>query len=83
MSGISGVDRIQGSAQDGFADVTVFFVFEKDLQEASQDVRDKISTIRGDLPQEIEEPVLTRFDPADMPIVQLSLNVDRRSTRRT
>jgi HAE1 family hydrophobic/amphiphilic exporter-1 len=74
VSGISGVDRIMGAAQDGFANVTVFFVFEKDLQQASQDIRDKISGIRSDLPAEMKEPILTRFDPADQPIVQLSLN---------
>jgi HAE1 family hydrophobic/amphiphilic exporter-1 len=74
VAGISGVDRIQGSAQDGFASVTVFFVYEKDLQQASQDIRDKISTIRSDLPTEMKEPVLSRFDPSDMPVVQLSLN---------
>ena len=74
VSGISGVERISGAAQDGFANVTVFFVFEKDLQQASQDIRDKISSIRSDLPIEMKEPVLTRFDPADQPIVQLSLN---------
>ena len=74
VGGISGVDRISGAAQDGFANVTVFFVFEKDLQQASQDIRDKISAIRSDLPVEMKEPILTRFDPADQPIVQLSLN---------
>jgi len=74
VAGISGVDRISGAAQDGFANITVFFVFEKDLQQASQDIRDKISAIRSDLPIEMKEPVLTRFDPADQPIVQLSLN---------
>lgn len=74
VSGISGVDRISGAAQDGFANVTVFFVFEKDLQQASQDIRDKISAIRSELPVEMKEPVLTRFDPADQPIVELSLN---------
>jgi HAE1 family hydrophobic/amphiphilic exporter-1 len=74
VSGISGVDRISGAAQDGFANITVFFVFEKDLQQASQDIRDKISAIRSDLPVEMKEPILTRFDPADQPIVELSLN---------
>ncbi|MBX3131793.1 MAG: efflux RND transporter permease subunit [Gemmatimonadaceae bacterium] len=74
VSGISGVDRIMGSAQDGFANITVFFVFEKDLQQASQDIRDKISGIRSDLPAEMKEPVLTRFDPADQPIIEMSLN---------
>ncbi|MFA6165115.1 MAG: efflux RND transporter permease subunit [Gemmatimonadaceae bacterium] len=74
VSGISGVDKINGTAQDGFANITVVFVFEKDLQQASQDIRDKISTIRSDLPAEMKEPVLSRFDPQDLPIVQLSLN---------
>ncbi|HEY3287765.1 MAG TPA: efflux RND transporter permease subunit [Gemmatimonadaceae bacterium] len=74
VSGISGVDRISGTAQDGFANITVQFVFEKDIQQASQDIRDKISTIRSELPAEMKEPVLSRFDPQDLPIVQLSLN---------
>ena len=74
ISGISGVDRMQGTAQDGFANITVYFVFEKDIQQASQDIRDKISGIRDQLPVEMKEPVLSRFDPSDMPIVQLSLN---------
>ena len=74
ISGISGVDRMQGTAQDGFANITVFFVFAKDVQQASQDIRDKISSIRDQLPVEMKEPVLSRFDPSDMPIVQLSLN---------
>jgi HAE1 family hydrophobic/amphiphilic exporter-1 len=74
VSGISGVDRMQGTAQDGFANITVYFVFEKDIQQASQDIRDKISAIRDQLPAEIKEPILSRLDPQDQPIVQISLN---------
>ncbi len=74
ISGISGVDKITSSALDGFATLTVQFVFEKDLQEATQQIRDAISGIRNDLPLEMEEPVLTRFDPADLPIVSLTLS---------
>jgi HAE1 family hydrophobic/amphiphilic exporter-1 len=73
IAGISGVDKIDGTAQDGFANITTYFVYEKELQQASQDIRDKISAIRGDLPQEMEEPILTRFDPADQPILQIAL----------
>ena len=73
ISGISGVSKIQGSASDGFASILVTFLYTKNVQEAAQDVRDKISTIRGDLPQEIEEPILSRFDPSDQPIIQLAL----------
>ena len=52
ISSISGVKTINGSAEDGFATIIVEFLFEKPLQEASQDIRDAISGIRSDLPTE-------------------------------
>ncbi len=73
ISAISGVKKIQSSALDSFGVITVEFVFAKDLQEATQDIRDGISQIRNDLPTEMEEPILTKFDPNDFPIVQLTL----------
>ena len=73
ISAISGVKKIQSSALDSFGVITVEFVFAKDLQEATQDIRDGISQIRNDLPPEMEEPILTKFDPNDFPIVQLTL----------
>jgi HAE1 family hydrophobic/amphiphilic exporter-1 len=73
ISGISGIDKIQGTAQDGFASILVYFQFSKDTKEAAQDIRDKISAIRGDLPAEMEEPILTQFNPADAPIIQIAL----------
>ena len=74
ISGISGVDKITSNGLDGFANIIVEFVFEKDLQEATQQIRDEISAIRNDLPPEMEEPILTRFDPADLPIVSMTLS---------
>ncbi|HET8540310.1 MAG TPA: efflux RND transporter permease subunit, partial [Anaeromyxobacter sp.] len=72
---ISGIDgrRTISSAIDGFAQFIVFFEFEKDVQQASQDVRDAIGGKRQELPPEMEEPVITRFDPADLPILTLTL----------
>ena len=67
ISGISGVDRMTSSSLDSFGNIIVEFVFEKDPQQAMQDVRDEISSIRNDLPPEMEEPILTRFDPNDIP----------------
>ena len=74
ISGISGVSQINSSSLDSFGTIIVEFVFEKDLQEATQEIRDEISGIRNELPPEMEEPVLTRFDPADLPIVSLTLS---------
>ena len=74
ISGISGVDRMTSSSLDSFGNIIVEFVFEKDPQQATQEIRDEISGIRNQLPPEMEEPILTRFDPQDQPIVSLTLS---------
>lgn len=77
LAAISGVDRITSTALDSFGIVVVEFLFEKELLEATQDVRDRFSEIRQELPLELEEPVITRFDPNQLPIVSLTLSSDR------
>ena len=73
IAGLSGVDKITSSALDSFATILVEFDFAKDVREASQEIRDEINAIRNDLPVEMEEPILVRFDPANLPIVSLAL----------
>ncbi|HRX17424.1 MAG TPA: efflux RND transporter permease subunit, partial [Gemmatimonadales bacterium] len=72
---IEGLDRgmTRSNAVDGLAQFTVFFDFNKPVAQAAQDVRDAISTIRGDLPTEMEDPIITRFDPAEQSILSLTV----------
>src|SRR6188768_417231 len=74
ISGISGIDRMTSNSLDSFGNIIVEFDFSKDPRLASQEVRDKISEIRNELPTEMEEPILTQFDPADRPIMSLTLS---------
>src|SRR5687767_3095524 len=74
ISGISGIDRMTSSSLDSFGNIIVEFVFDKDPQTATQEIRDEISGIRNELPAEMEEPILTRYDPNDEPIVSLTLS---------
>ncbi|HEY4101748.1 MAG TPA: efflux RND transporter permease subunit [Gemmatimonadales bacterium] len=73
--GLSGVDRNKTTANavDGLAQFTVFFDFSKPVAEAAQDVRDAISTIRSNLPAEMDDPVISRFDPSEQPILSLTV----------
>ena len=71
-----------GTAQDGFAQIMVEFLFEKPLQEATQDIRDAISAIRDDLPTEMKEPIIKKFNDTDRPIVSLALSSDQAHRRR-
>ena len=79
ISGISGVTQVRSSALDGFATIMIEFTYEKDLQEATQEIRDEINAIRNDLPAEMEEPVLTKVNPVDFPIVSVALASDTMS----
>ncbi|HEY4216098.1 MAG TPA: efflux RND transporter permease subunit [Gemmatimonadaceae bacterium] len=73
ISGISGVDKINSTSTDGFAQIVVQFVFSKPVEQATQDIRDAISAVRAQLPTEIIEPLISRFDPNDLPIVSLAI----------
>ena len=73
LSGISGIDKLNSTSTDGFGQIVISFVFSKDVDQAMQDVRDAISAVRPQLPQEILEPVINRFDPNTRPIVSLAL----------
>ncbi len=74
IASISGVKKMQGTAQDGFAQILIEFQFEKPRLEATQDIRDAISTIRADLPEEMKEPIIKKVSDTDRPIVSLALS---------
>jgi len=74
VGSIAGVKRIMSKAYDGYAMLMIEFLYSKDLNEASQDVRDAISTIRADLPPEIKEPIVRKFNDTDRPIVSVAVS---------
>ena len=74
---IAGVDHISSISQEGVSIVIVQFKLEVKGQQAAQDVREKIAAIRGDLPTDIEDPVIQRLDPASTPIFKLTVSGER------
>ena len=73
LSGISGLEKLNSSSTDGFAQIVVQFAYSKDVNQATQDVRDAITAARAQLPADIIEPIIARFDPGALPIVSLAL----------
>ncbi|TWT15498.1 efflux RND transporter permease subunit [Reyranella sp. CPCC 100927] len=62
IAGLSGVRHIQSTIADGSSETTVEFRLGVDPDRATNDVRDAVSQIRADLPQGIDEPIITRLD---------------------
>ena len=71
---IEGVDRIESSSLEGFSTIFIQFTLQTKVMNAQADVRSALDGIRGDLPDEIDPPVVSRFDFRQNPIVSLALS---------
>ena len=70
---LEGVKTITSSSQEGGSVITIEFELNQDVNEAANDVRDRVSRIRGTLPQEINDPVISKVDANAQAIVWLAL----------
>ncbi len=74
---VEGIDYIQSTSQENVSLVLIAFKLEVDGKIAAQDVREKVSAIRADLPTDIEDPVIQRFDFASLPIMSFTVSGSR------
>jgi HAE1 family hydrophobic/amphiphilic exporter-1 len=74
LQSITGVDKLTSTAYEGSASIVIFFNFNKNMVEASDEVRNAIAGVRYKLPVEMREPVLQRIDPSAQPIMQIALS---------
>lgn len=79
ISGIEGINFIQSSSQDGRARITLEFTVDRDIDDAANDVRDRISGILDNLPEEADPPEVSKANSDDDVIVWFNLVSDRLS----
>ena len=66
---INGIDELRCSSNQGNGNCTITFVLERDIEAATQDVRDKVATVR--FPRDTEPPVVSKIDPDAAPVLTL------------
>lgn len=71
---IAGVKSIQSTAQEGYSLTVIEFTLETDPLDAAAEVRDRVTAARALLPDDIEPPVIQRFDPSAQPIIALAVS---------
>jgi HAE1 family hydrophobic/amphiphilic exporter-1 len=71
MSSVPGVEEVFSTSTQGSSRVRVMFAWGTDLDEASNDIRERIDRIIGRLPEDIDRPTLRKFDPAQSPVLML------------
>ncbi len=74
---ISGVRHIESQSQQNVSVVMIQFELEVDVDEAAAEVRSRISGIRGELPDGVEEPTVFKFDIGSLPVISLAVTGDR------
>jgi HAE1 family hydrophobic/amphiphilic exporter-1 len=73
LNGISGVNSISSSSYQGRSVTTIEFNMDKDINVAASDVRDKVSSAAGDLPDEADSPIVEKLDATSDAIVQIAI----------
>ncbi|NDD05097.1 MAG: efflux RND transporter permease subunit, partial [Proteobacteria bacterium] len=76
ISTVSGIKRLSSRNSEGVSVVIAEFNLETDVKYAEQQIRDRVSSAKRKLPTETKEPTIRRIDPADQPIIVLSLSAD-------
>src|SRR5687767_2620645 len=66
---ISGVDELRSISSEGFSQVVIQFVLEKDVHVAAQEVQQKVNMLLPELPRGIDPPVVMTFDPDSVPVL--------------
>ena len=71
---VKNLKRIRSVSRTGQSDVILEFAWGTDMDSASLDVREKLELIQ--LPLEVEQPLLLRFDPSTEPVLRYALAGD-------
>ena len=77
IAGIDGVDVITSISRQEQSQITVRFKLEKSPDDAAADVRDRVSRVRGRLPDSVDEPVISKVEADASPTIWLAFTTER------
>jgi HAE1 family hydrophobic/amphiphilic exporter-1 len=78
---VSGIDELRSNSSEGTSQVLVQFLIEKNVDVATQEVRDRVASVMADLPKDIEQPVVSKLDPDASPVLYISLRAPGKSQK--
>ncbi|GAB3369553.1 efflux RND transporter permease subunit [Spongiibacter taiwanensis] len=79
ISGVEGIKTISSASQDSFSSINIEFELDRDIDAAANDVRDRVSRVMGNLPDEAEAPQVQKADADDNVIVWFNLTSTKMS----
>lgn len=79
LNGIEGIKTLTSTSRDESSVITIEFELERSLEDAANDVRDRVSSAQRNLPPDIDNPVVRKADADAMPIIFLYVKSDKRN----
>ena len=78
IAGIEGIDMIRSRSREGVSDVSIEFSATRDVDDAANDIRDRVSGLADDLPDEVIPPEIRKVDVDSQPILWMHLSGEER-----
>ncbi len=79
INGIAGIRSITSSSSNGSSRISVEFEIGSDLDAVAAEVRDRVSRARGRIPEEADEPVVSKANADSQPVVFLTVSSSNRN----
>jgi multidrug efflux pump len=79
VAGISGIEKISSTSYDERSTITLEFAIDRDVDGAANDVRDRVSRVLGNLPDEADPPEVSKQDSSSAPTMWINLSSNSRT----
>jgi multidrug efflux pump len=77
LAGIEGIRTLKSVSREEVSQITVEFVGERNVDNAANDVRDRVARVRARMPDAAEDPVVAKIEADAQAILWLALSSDR------
>ncbi len=74
---VEGLDELRSVSGPGNSIVIATFKLERDINTATQDVRDRVAGVLGQLPRDVNPPIVAKSDNDSAPVITIALSADR------
>ncbi len=76
VNNVPGIKTLSSESREQSSQITIEFDLSRDIDVAAQEVRDRVSRVRGLLPDSVEEPVISKQDSDARPVIWIAMESD-------
>jgi hydrophobe/amphiphile efflux-1 (HAE1) family protein len=79
INNIEGIKTLTSQSREQVSNITIEFDLGRDIDQAAQDVRDRVARVRGKLPESIKEPIVAKQEADAQPVIWIGMNSEQQT----